>query len=150
MDGTARSGLGHLLDRLAREQGFSVIDVQPIDPGVAHNNRLYRLRARDGRVAVVKCYFRDDRRRSGREHGALTFLQARGIVGVPKPLLRDDLSYAAVYSFECEITVSTGHAAAGRRGVQVPQDPGRFHHRRRACARWIHSTYAHAVSAMGS
>jgi protein-L-isoaspartate(D-aspartate) O-methyltransferase len=44
----------------------------------------------------------------------------------------------------------TGHAAAGRRGVQVPQDPGRFHHRRRACARWIHSTYAHAVSAMGS
>jgi hypothetical protein len=25
---------------LAREQGFSVIDVQPIDPGVARNNRL--------------------------------------------------------------------------------------------------------------
>ena len=104
VDGTARSGLGHLLDRLAREQGFSVIDVQPIDPGVTHNNRLYRLRAVDGRMAVVKCYFRDNRHRLEREHEALAFLQTRGIAGVPKPFLRDDVSYAAVYSFEDGVT----------------------------------------------
>ena len=100
MAGAIPSALGPLLDRLARERGLSVTDVQPIDPGLAHNNRLYRLRATDGRLVVLKCYFRDDRRRLEREFGALAFLQARGIDGVPRPLLRDDPSYAAVYSFE--------------------------------------------------
>jgi len=99
-DGAIPSALGRLLDRLARERGLAAVDVQPIDPGVAHNNRLYRLQATDGRMAVIKGYFRDDRRRLEREFGALAFLQARGINGVPRPLLRDDPSYAAAYSFE--------------------------------------------------
>jgi Ser/Thr protein kinase RdoA (MazF antagonist) len=88
-----------VLDRLARERGLEVARVQPIEPGVAHNNRLFRLDATDGRRAVMKWYFRDARRRLEREYDALAFLEARGMCGVPAPLLRDDGAYVGVYSF---------------------------------------------------
>jgi Ser/Thr protein kinase RdoA (MazF antagonist) len=103
-DGALHPALEYLIDRMRTEQSFSVAEVEPIDPGVVHNNRLYQLQAVDGQRAVVKCYFRDDRHRLEREYDALSLLQVHGIKHVPKPLMRDDPSYAAVYSFEEGVT----------------------------------------------
>jgi Ser/Thr protein kinase RdoA (MazF antagonist) len=120
--------------RLAGDLGFRLARVEEIDPGVAHNNRIYRLQAGDGRVVALKVYHQDGRQRLEREHQTLTFLRDRGFDGVPEPLLRSDAHYYAVYTFEDGETRPAGawteaHAAAtGRLAAQLhairPGDPG--------------------------
>ena len=58
------------------------------------------LCAEDGRRAVVKVYFRDERRRLEREFWALRFLRGRGVTTVPEPYFHDVEQGYAVYSFE--------------------------------------------------
>jgi Ser/Thr protein kinase RdoA (MazF antagonist) len=86
--------------RLRDELGFVLAEAVPIDPGVIHNNRLFRLRAAGGRNLVAKVYFRDDRRRLTREFGAFRFLRARGLTSVPVAYFADEAEQYAVYSFE--------------------------------------------------
>jgi hypothetical protein len=111
-----------LAERLRAELGCELAAAAPIDPGVIHNNLLWRLDGADGRRLVLKAYFRDDRRRLEREFGAFAFLRERGFGGVPEPLLRDDAGYWAVYSFEpgevktaAELTVARPATGSRRR-----------------------------------
>lgn len=53
--------------RLAVDLGFRIAAVEELAPGVVHNNRIYRLRAHDGRAAALKLYLQDGRRRLERE-----------------------------------------------------------------------------------
>jgi Ser/Thr protein kinase RdoA (MazF antagonist) len=92
--------LSRLAARLAAELDFHLARVEPIDPGRPHNNRLSHLWSQDGREAVLKIYYRDDRHRLDREYSALHFLNSRGMAEVPLALLRDDHLGCAVYSFE--------------------------------------------------
>lgn len=69
-------------------------------PG-GRNNRVYRLEA-DGAVALVKSYFRhpgDPRDRLGTEHAFLSFLWARGIRCVPRPLGADPVRGLGLYAY---------------------------------------------------
>ncbi|TAK24209.1 MAG: hypothetical protein EPO26_07310 [Chloroflexota bacterium] len=84
---------------LADGFGFRVAAMQPIDPGVVHTNRVTRLVSDDGRRAILKQYFRDDRMRLEREFGGLSFLADRSFENVPRPWLKDDETYSAVYDF---------------------------------------------------
>jgi hypothetical protein len=86
--------------QLHRALRFELAEATPIDPGVIHNNRLFRLRGADGRELVAKLYYRDDRRRLEREYGAFRFLRDRGFAGVPIPYFADAAEQWAVYSFE--------------------------------------------------
>jgi len=86
--------------RLAAELDFHLARVEPIDPGRPHNNRLSHLWSHDGREAVLKVYYRDDRHRLDREYSALCFLNSLGMAEVPTARLRDDDLGCAVYSFE--------------------------------------------------
>jgi aminoglycoside phosphotransferase (APT) family kinase protein len=86
--------------RLRAEADFDLADASPIDPGVIHNNRLFRLVGADGHELVAKLYYRDDRRRMEREFGALRFLRGRGATWVPAAHLADADDYYAVYSLE--------------------------------------------------
>ena len=86
--------------RLRAELGFELVEAVPIDPGVVHNNRLFRLRAADGRELVAKLYYRDDRRRLERELGAFRFLRSRGFEAVPVAYFADHDEQYGVYSFE--------------------------------------------------
>lgn len=89
------------LERLLRAQlGFHLTRAEEIGAGRPHNNRLLHLWSTDGREAVAKFYYQDDRSRLDREYTAVTFLHARGIAEVPTPYLRDDAGSVAVYSFE--------------------------------------------------
>jgi hypothetical protein len=120
--------------RLAGEQGFRVAGVEELDPGVPHNNRIFRLRAADGRRAALKVYQQDGRQRLEREYDTLAFLRRHGFGGAPSPLLRLGDHYAAVYTFEAGETRpaaawTVAHAAhAGADAVEVcrqrPGDPG--------------------------
>jgi hypothetical protein len=120
--------------RLAGDLGFRIAHVEELDPGVAHNNRLYQLQADNGRLAALKVYLQDDRQRLEREHGMLSFLRHRGFAGVPTPLLRSDVHCYAVYSFESGDTrpagewteahaAATGHLAAEFHAIR-PSTPG--------------------------
>jgi len=86
--------------RLHSELGFRLAAVSELDPDRPHNNRLLHLVAADGRQAVVKHYFADDRQRLDREYETLISLRTRRMTEVPTPLLRDDAHQFAVYSFE--------------------------------------------------
>jgi hypothetical protein len=92
--------LERLAVRLAAELRFHIVRVQPIDPGRPHNNRLCHLWSQDGRDALLKVYYRDDRHRLDREYSALRFLNSCGMAEAPTALLRDDDLGCAVYSFE--------------------------------------------------
>jgi len=92
--------LGDLEPRLAREIGFRLAGVEPVHPGVIHNNRLFRLQSADGRAAMAKLYLQDGRFRLEREYDALAVLRSHGITSVPSPLARSDEHYYAVYSLE--------------------------------------------------
>ncbi len=92
--------LADLERRLPDALGFRLAGVEEVDPGVLHNNRLFRLRAADGRAAMAKLYLRDGRHRLEREYDTLAFLRRRGLRTVPAPLARSDESYYAVYSLE--------------------------------------------------
>lgn len=94
-----------LSHRLRAVLGFELSDAVPIVTGYANNNRLWRLHAADGRQAVAKRYYQDDRRRLEREFGTLTFLHKRGMARIPTPLLRCDDLEAAIYSNESGVTV---------------------------------------------
>jgi Ser/Thr protein kinase RdoA (MazF antagonist) len=132
---TLPPALGAELERrLAVELGFRIAGVEELDPGVAHNNRIYRLRADDGRAAALKMYIQDGRRRLEREYDVLSFLRDRGFSGVPVPLLRSDPHYCAVYTFEPGDTrpaaawtaahaVATGRLAAELHAIR-PGEPG--------------------------
>jgi len=91
-----------LESRLQTELGFKLDSVRlvEVDPGVVHNNRLFRLRATDGREAMAKVYLRDDRQRLDREFKGLTLLRRRGFRSVPEPYLRNDEHNYGVYSME--------------------------------------------------
>lgn len=82
------------------ELGFHLDALKEVDPGVVHNNRLFRLRAADGREAMAKLYLRDRRHRMEREYDTLSFLVRRGLRTFPAPLARSDEHYYAVYSLE--------------------------------------------------
>jgi Ser/Thr protein kinase RdoA (MazF antagonist) len=120
--------------RLRAELGFELVETVPIDPGVIHNNRLFRLRGADGRELVAKQYYRDDRRRLEREFGAFRLLRARGVAGVPVAYLADEVEYCAVYSFEPGRTKVASElsldemAAIGRLAAELhrfrPDEPG--------------------------
>jgi hypothetical protein len=86
--------------RLKADLAFQVVRADPIEPWQAHNNQLQHVWSADGRQAVVKTYYQDDRHRLDREFTALVFLRAHGILELPTPLLRDDEHNFAVYSFE--------------------------------------------------
>lgn len=112
--------LEQLAVRLAAELDFHLTRVEPIDPGRPHNNRLSHLWSHDGREAVLKVYYRDDRHRLDREYTALAFLNSRAVPEVPAALLRDDHLGCAVYSFEQgasrfgpELTLNNVEAIAG-------------------------------------
>ena len=92
--------LGRVAGRLAAELDFHLARTEPVDPGRPHNNRLVHLWSHDGREAVLKIYYRDERHRLDREYTALHFLNSRGMAEVPMALLRDDRLGCAVYSFE--------------------------------------------------
>ncbi len=91
-----------LESRLQTELGFKLdsVGLVEVDPGVVHNNRLFRLRAIDGREAMAKVYQRDDQQRLEREYEALTFLRRQGFRSVPEPYVRCDEHYYGVYSLE--------------------------------------------------
>src|SRR5688500_19641903 len=94
---------GFLLDlerRLLGDLGFRPAGLEEVDPGVVHNNRLFRVRAADGREAMAKLYLRDGRHRMEREFDTLGFLGRRGLRTFPSPLARSDEHYYAVYSLE--------------------------------------------------
>lgn len=120
--------------RLANDLGFRIGLVEGLDPGVAHNNRIFRLHAHDGRVVALKVYLQDGRQRLEREHSVLTYLRHRGSTSVPVPLLRSDAQYFAIYTFEPGETRpasrwTEAHAvAAGRFAAQLhatrPGDSG--------------------------
>jgi Ser/Thr protein kinase RdoA (MazF antagonist) len=123
-----------LRGRLRDELAFELAAAEPIDPGVIHNNQLFRLRGADGRELVLKLYYRDDRRRLENELGALTFLRARGFGWVPVAYLADRADYYGVYSFEpgrtkaaAELTLAE-LAAIGRVAAELhavrPGEPG--------------------------
>ena len=101
--------LADLERRLPQALGFRLAGVEEVDPGVLHNNRLFRLRAADGRAAMAKLYLRDGRHRLEREYDTLAFLCRRGLRCVPAPLARSDEYYYAVYSLE-----PGGHRPASR------------------------------------
>lgn len=101
---TTATNLADLRSLLRARLDFDAIGAEPIVTGYANNNRLVRLHARDGRSAVAKVYYRDDRRRLEREFNTLRFLQTRGMARVPTPLLRCDHLYAAVYTDESGVT----------------------------------------------
>jgi len=86
--------------RLRDALGFALVDAVPIDPGVIHNNRLFRLRGEDGRDLVAKVYYRDGIGRLEREFGSFRFLRGRSTECVPRPYLTDEAEQYAVYSFE--------------------------------------------------
>jgi Ser/Thr protein kinase RdoA (MazF antagonist) len=92
--------LGRLAGRLAAQLDFSAARIEPIYADRPHNNRLWHLWSQDGREAVVKVYYRDDRHRLDREYSALRFLNNCGVTEVPQALLRDDELGCGVYSFE--------------------------------------------------
>jgi hypothetical protein len=92
--------LRRLEEGLRERLGFVMTRVAEIDPGQPHNNRLLHLRAVDGREAVAKIYFRDDRHRLDREYTAVSFLHGLGFGEVATPYLRDDAESIGVYSFE--------------------------------------------------
>lgn len=105
-----------------------------IDPGVIHSNRVYHLRAADGRELLLKVYYRDDRRRLQREFGAFRFLRRRGLTSVPEAHLADDAEQWGVYSWEpgrtkapSELTMEE-MAAFGRLAADLqrclPGEPG--------------------------
>jgi hypothetical protein len=58
---------GRLESTLRQQLAFVVANIAEIDPGVPHNNRLLHLWSSDGREAVAKIYFEDDRHRLERE-----------------------------------------------------------------------------------
>src|SRR5688572_13983156 len=95
--GAARTApVGFLRDleqRLSRDLAFHLDRFDEVDPGVVHNNRLFRLRAADGREAIAKLYLRDGRYRLEREFDTLTFLRRRGLRTFPAPLARSDEHY---------------------------------------------------------
>jgi len=92
--------LRNLARRLLGELGFRLAGFEEVDPGVVHNNRLFRLRAADGREAMAKLYLRDGRHRMEREYDTLGFLGRRGLRTFPVPLARSGEHYYAVYSLE--------------------------------------------------
>ena len=92
--------LGRLEGLLRDQLGFVLSHVAEIDPGQPHNNRLLHLWSVDGREAVAKLYFRDDRHRLDREYTAVSYLHGLGIEEVATPYLRDDAACVGVYSFE--------------------------------------------------
>lgn len=99
--GLAPSGvLDDVRHRLQQEHGFRVAAATPLAPDTFYMNRLLRLRADDGREAVLKLYLRDGQGRLEREYGALAFLRRRGFTDVPAPYLRSDAHYYAVYTLE--------------------------------------------------
>lgn len=100
--------LADLSDRLRTGLAFHVTAAEPIVTGYPNNNRLLRLHAADGRSAVGKLYYRDDRRRLEREFDTLRYLRARGVARIPTPLLRCDRLYAAVYTDEAGVTKPAG------------------------------------------
>lgn len=91
-------------DCLRADLGFHLTAAEAIVTGYANNNRLLRLHAADGRCAVAKLYYRDDRRRLEREFGTLRYLHTRGVARIPTPLLRCDRLSAAVYTDEPGVT----------------------------------------------
>jgi Phosphotransferase enzyme family len=99
--------------RLEADLSFAVVRAEPIEPWQAHNNQLQHVWSADGREAVVKTYYQDDRYRLDREFTALVFLRANGILDLPKPLLRDDEHHFAVYSFEAGATAPGSSLTAG-------------------------------------
>jgi Ser/Thr protein kinase RdoA (MazF antagonist) len=89
-----------LPERLRDLLGFELVGAVPVEPGVVHNNRLFRLQGAGGRALIAKLYYRDDRNRLAREYGAFRFLRRRGLTCVPVPYLADETEQYAVYSFE--------------------------------------------------
>ena len=86
--------------RLRAALEFELADTAPIDPGVIHNNRVFRLRGTDGRELVAKFYYRDRIERLEREFASFRFLRGRGAACVPVPYVADESEQYAVYSFE--------------------------------------------------
>jgi len=62
--------LAELGDCLRADPAFDLIAAEPIVNSYANNNRLLRIHAADGSSAVAKVYYRDDRRRLGRDPAA--------------------------------------------------------------------------------
>src|SRR5437870_1181817 len=93
--------LAGVRSRLKAELGVEVVAANKI--GVENNNnRIFRLEVGGGPPLLAKLYYQGDRqrRRLEREHDALSLLAAGGFPGVPRPVLRDDDGYWAVYTFE--------------------------------------------------
>src|SRR5947209_20594132 len=104
--------LEQIAARVQSELGFAVQRSDPIEPWQAHNNRLWRLWASDGREAVAKVYYPDGRFRLQREYGTLGLLRQQGIVEVPTPWLCDEAEGWAVYSFEAGETHTASELTA--------------------------------------
>jgi hypothetical protein len=104
--------------RVGAELGGRVVGWTELGTGT--NNRLYRLELAEGAPLLAKRYVRDRWDRLGTEFPALALLAARGVGGVPRPLLRSDAHLYGVYSFEpgvrkapSELTEADARAAAG-------------------------------------
>jgi hypothetical protein len=77
---TMQDLLGQVERRLAADLSIRMHRVQVIEPGRSHNNRLFHVWAADGRQAVVKVYFPDDRFRLDREYSAIALLHKLGVL----------------------------------------------------------------------
>jgi hypothetical protein len=127
------------IERVLKQRlGFAIANTAEIDPGVPHNNRLLHLWSTDGRQAVAKIYFDDDRQRLDREYTSLAFLHTLGASTVATPYLRDDATRLGIYSYEAGVTptsaeLTTRHMedladfAARLRGIR-PGTPGAIFH----------------------
>ena len=86
-----------LLDKISSELGGNVLSTHELSAGM--NNRLFEIETDDGKY-LLKKYQRDERERLEREYRALSFLRDHGFDNVPRPVLRGDDDYVAVYSYE--------------------------------------------------
>jgi hypothetical protein len=87
-------------DDLARVYGLHVWSVERTGKG--KNSQVYRVVSGDNTAFIVKYYFRDkldSRDRLKVEFSSLTFLWKNGVRCIPEPIMADERSGSAVYSY---------------------------------------------------
>jgi hypothetical protein len=127
---------------LAGKAGLGVPQtVEPLAGG--RNNRVFRVRLADGKAVVLKSYHhdpRDPRDRLQAEWSFLSYVGARGVLNVPRPLASDPASHCALYSFVSGERAKSvdgdlvGQAAEFVVAInQAPHEPGQLAPASEAC-----------------